>query len=270
MSYNTIRISAASLASIALLSIGVLPASAQTLNTSAAVTASPTSVSVSANASMKLSDIITKANSDIAARITALNKLSARVAAITNESATEKANIAAEVQTNISGLTSLQAKIDADTDATTAKTDAATIFGTFRIYALVIPQGWILASSDRIDTISGLMNSLGAKIQARITADQSAGKNVSALTAAYADMQAKMTDANSQSASASAGVSALVPDQGNATVAASNHTALVAARSDTKTATSDLVAARKDITTLLSGLKSLDASASASTNVSNQ
>jgi hypothetical protein len=115
------------------------------------------------------------------------------------------------------------------------------------------------------------MTALGTKIQARITADQSAGKNVSVLTAAYADMQAKITDANSQSASANAGISALVPDQGNASVAASNKTALVAARAKIKTATSDLQAARKDVTTLLAGLKSLgNVAASASTSASIQ
>jgi hypothetical protein len=271
MTTTNIKVSSIGLATVAILALSVLPVSAQTLGASASVTASANGVSTGVSASAKLSDIITKANSDITARITALNALNTRVAGMKNESAAEKASISSQVQTNITGLTSLKAKIDADTDASVAKTDAATIFGTFRIYALVIPQGWILASADRVTTIGSMMTTLSAKIQTRISADQSAGKNVTSLTAALADMNAKVTDASSQSASASAGISALVPDQGNATVAASNKASLVASRADIKTATTDLKAARTDITTLLSGLKSLGSvSTSGSASVSSQ
>jgi hypothetical protein len=273
MTTHKIVLSSGTLAAAALIAMTAFPAAAQTLSASVSANASAAGVSAGASASAKLSTIISKADSAIAARINALNALNTRVAGMKNESATEKANISSQVQTNITGLTSLKAKIDADTDASVAKTDAASIFGTFRIYALVIPQGWILASADRVTTIGSMMTSLGAKIQTRITADQSAGKNVASLTAALSDMNAKVTDANSQSATASAGISGLTPDQGNASVAASNKAALVASRADIKTATADLKAARQDITTLLSGLKSLgsvSASASASTAVSSQ
>jgi hypothetical protein len=251
--------------------MSIAPAFALSLGVSASASAS-TSVS-GANAAARLQKVITQANSDIAARITALNNLNARVQAMVKESASEKASISADVQTNISGLQTLQTKIDADTTVSAATTDAKTIFTTFRIYALVMPQGYILAAADRVTVITGLMSNLATQIQTRITADQSAGKNVSALTATLADMNASITDANNQSATAQAGVSGLQPDQGNATVAASNKAALVAARGDIKTATSDLQAARKDITTLLQGLKSLgggSASASTSASVSTQ
>ena len=268
MSTNTIRISSAGLATAAAILLTALPAAALSLGVSASASASSSGVAVNASASAKLSAVITKADSDISARITALNDMNSRVQNLKNVSATEKSSIATDVQTNSSGLTTLQGKIDADTGLATARTDAQSIFGTFRIYALVIPQGDILVSADRVVTITGLMSTLGANIQTRIAADQAAGKDVSALTAAYLDMTAKIADANTQSASAQTSVSALVPDQGNATVAASNHTALLAARADIKTATSDLQAARKDITTLLQGLKSLGGSASASSSVS--
>ena len=82
--------------------------------------------------------------------------------------------------------------------------------------------------ANRVTTITGLMTTLATNIQTRITADQTAGKDVSALKTALTDMQAKITDANSQATSAQSGVTALVPDEGNKTAAASNHTALVA------------------------------------------
>ncbi len=257
MNSRKIGVSIVSAAAVVAMLLSVAPAYAQTATSSSGS---------GANSATRLAAIITKANSDIAQRITSLNALNTRVQAMTNESATEKASISTQVQTNITGLTALQSKIDADTTPATARTDAATIFTTFRIYALVIPQGWILASADRVTTITGLMTTLGTKIQARITTDQTAGDNVTALTAALTDMNSKIADANTQSASAQSGVSGLVPDQGNTTTAASNKAALVAAKADIQTASSDLKAARADITTILQGLKSLGTPKSTTTN----
>lgn len=265
---NTLKTSAVAGLSIALLAASAAPAFALSVTASASVSAS-TSAS-GANAAARLQKAITAANGDIAARITALNNLNARVQAMAKESAAEKASIASNVQTNISGLQSLQAKINADTTVADATADAKTIFTTFRIYALVMPQGYILAAADRVTVITALMQSLGAKIQARIAADQSAGKDVSSIAAAFADMNAKIADANAQAAAAQSAVANLQPDQGNATVAASNKTVLVAARADIKAATADLKAARQDIATILKGLKTIGGSASASTTVSTQ
>jgi hypothetical protein len=194
--------------------------------------------------------------------------LSAKVQAMKNVSASEKTSISNEIQTNITGLTALRAKIDADTVLATAKTDAATIFTTFRIYALVIPQGYIEVSADRISVISGLMTSLSTKLQARITADQNAGDNVASLQTALTDIGTQTTNANAQAGIAQSGVVNLNPDQGNKTVEASNKAALVAARANIKTATTDLKSARQDISTILAGLKSFHTTVSASTTVS--
>ena len=157
-----------------------------------------------------------------------------------NVSASEKANISSEVQTNITGLTALQTKIDADTDITVARADAASVFTSFRIYALVIPQGYIEVGADRVNTISSLMTAFAVKLQTRITTDQNAGDNVAALQTALADIGTQTTAANAQASIAQDGVVNLTPDQGNATVAASNKAALVAARANIKTATSNL------------------------------
>lgn len=262
MTYNKLQNTAAVLITATML-LGALPVFAQT-------TATPATKVVGANAAARLSAVITKANADIAARITALNALSTRVQDLKNASAEEKANIASEVQTNVAGLNALQTTIDADTDATKARADAQTIFTTFRIYALVVPRGWILASADRVLTVSNLMTTLGTKIQARITADEAAGKNVTSLVATLADMNAKIADANSQATASQTGVTALLPDQGNKTVAASNKSALVASHTNIKTATQDLKTARADIKTLLTGLKALGTPSTTSTSTPTQ
>ena len=219
-----------------------------------AFTANAASTTASAAA---LSKVIARSDTAINVRIASLNKMSARIAEMKNVPAAEQANISSEVQTQTTNLTNLKAKIDADTDVTTARADEKTIATDYRIYALVIPQASIIASSDRVSTIAGMINAIQAKIQTRITADQTAGKDVTAMQTAYADITSKVSDATSQAQTAQNVVAALAPDQGNATVAASNKAALVSARADIKSASTNIKAAREDIKTILADLKTL-------------
>ena len=245
---TTITKSAIALAAVATLVAGfALPmaASAATVRTG------------SAGGADSLARVIARSDSAIMDRISAMDALSTRVSGMKNVPDSEKTNIANEVASETSSLTTLKAKIDADTDVTVARADEKTITGDYRIYALVIPQGRIVAAGDRITTVGGMETALQAKLQTRLTADQTAGKNVSALTAPLADISAKVSDANTQAANAESAVANLVPDQGNATIAASNKAALVAARADLKTGASDLKAARADIQTVVQGLKAL-------------
>ena len=213
------------------------------------------SVGVGAKGQASLSTVIARGDKEIQARIDSLNQLNARVSGLKNVSAGEKANIASEVSTETASLTTLKAKIDADTDVTVARTDVKTITADYRIYALVMPQMHIAAAADRVGTIGAMMTALQPKLQTRITAAQTAGHDVTALNAAYADITAKVADANTQATNANSAVASLVPDQGNATVAASNKAAVEAARADLKNATNDLKAARADIKTITEGLK---------------
>jgi predicted secreted protein len=265
----TASVASLTLGALMLAGFAVLPVSAQTVGASASTTIG---VKAQANAAARLAKIIATSDTAISARITDLNKLNSRIQALKNVSSTEKTSISNEVQTNISGLTSLKAKIDADTDVTTAQTDSKSIYGSFRIYALVIPQGYIAASADRVDTIVDMMTAISAKLQARITADQTAGKNVTALQASLTDLNAKIADAKTQASTAQSGIASLTPDQGNKTQLDANIAALKASRANIKTATHDLTAARQDAKSIIQGLKALNvktsANASASTTVS--
>lgn len=231
-----------------------------------------TGVNVNANATLttRLANISTRSNTAIIARTEALNNLSARIAALKNVSDTVKTNITNQLQTNIIGLATLKGKIDADTDLTTAQNDEKSILGSFRIYALVIPQGYIAAAVDRVMTISQMMTAVGVKIQARITADQAAGKNVTALQASLTDYNTKIADAQVQATAAQNGIAGLVPDGGDKTKLEANTTALKAARGDIKTASADLKAARKDAGDIIKGLRALGGSVNATSTTSVQ
>lgn len=263
------KIAAVLIPAAALLALAA-PAFATTVSTGISATASGTSIG--AKAQVKLSSLQAKAAAksatEIGNRVTDLTSLITRINAATHVSAAVKTSLTATIQTDIASLTSLQAKIAADTTAADLKTDMASITQGYRIYALVVPQTRILVAADRETTINEMITALNAKLVSRITAATNAGKDTSTILAAQTDMTAKITDSNLQTSTAIAGVSGLVPDNGNATILASNNAALVKARADLRVSESDLKAAQKDVKTIVSALKGFgDVSASASTTV---
>ncbi len=248
----------ASFASAQQASLGVTASTATAIVPVSASANASVSTTVSAgtgkDVAARLAKVISRGDTAITARLTALANLNTRIAAMKNVSADEKTAFASQIQASTSGLTTLKAKLDADTDATAAAADAKTITGSYRIYALIIPQGYIAASADRVQTIAAMLTAISAKLQTRITANQASGKDVTAMQASLSDMNAKIADVNVQAQAAQAGIASLTPDQGNATLLASNTAALKAARADIKTATQDLQAARADAKSIIKAL----------------
>jgi hypothetical protein len=224
----------------------------------------------SANVTVKMTTAKGKADTEIARRITALNDLLSRVQQMTKVSSDFKTSINTAIQTQISGLNTLKTKIDADTDATTLKTDIQSITASYRIFALVLPQVRIAAAADREATIDNMISQIGVKLQARLQAAQAQGADVTALVSALTDMATKLADAQTQAQSAISTTATLVPDNGDQTKMAANTTALKGARANLQTAQQDLVAARKDVTTVLNGLKTLKVNTSATASTSAQ
>lgn len=269
----TTRKSLVSLATAAALAATlVAPVFADTLGVDASVGASvqttPASarvhVGAHASSTAMIGKIIARSDDDISKRIDSLNTVAARVQGMKNISDAQKATFAATIQTEIANLTSLKATIDASTDVTTLRADAKSVMDAYRVYALVIPQGYLEAAADRVGTITSTLTTISAKLQTRITTDQTAGKDVTSLQASLTDMNAKLTDAQAQATAATNLVASLTPDNGNTTVAASNKAALLASRADIKIASGDLNAARQDAKTIVAGIKSLDGKASVS------
>ena len=197
----------------------------------------------------------TRAEKEISNRITDLNKLIARIQAMKHVSDANKTTLVASVQTQITILTTLKTKIDADTDVTILKTDVQSITKSIRIYMLVMPQIFIAAASDRLLDVSADMTTVGTLLSARITEAKTAGKNTSDLDAALADYTAKIADANVQAQAAISATVSLTPDNGDKTKAEANTAALKAARAQLEAGTKDLKTARKDAETIVKGLK---------------
>jgi hypothetical protein len=220
------------------------PAMAQTTGTTAVKTPA-----------VSIATLISRADSEINQRVQSLNDLLSRIGLMKKISNDKKNNLTSSVQNEITELTALKAKIDADTSLPTAKTDYQSITKSYRIYLLVLPQTRLVAASDRVLTIVDAMNAVGVKIQLRISA--LTGTNVAAINQIFSDFTAKIADASAQANAAVSEVSGLLPDQGNTATMQANIAALKDARAKIKTATADLVSARKDMGTIVQDLREM-------------
>jgi hypothetical protein len=216
---------------------------------------------------VKMGNSKERADKEIDRRVANLNELLSRVSEMKNLTSDQKVSLTTSINTQISSLTTLKASIDADTSTTTLKDSVQSITKDYRIYMLVIPQGRIHAAADRTLTIVATMQQLLPKLQDRITAAATAGKDVTAAQSAYADMQVKLSDANVQAQAAVDETANLKPDNGDQAIATSNAAALKDAEAKLKTAEADLKAARDDMTKILKTVKGIGAEGTASTSV---
>jgi hypothetical protein len=219
----------------------------------------------------RIATITKRADQEILRRVTALNALGTRINAIERLSAADKGDLSSAIQSQIAAMNALQTQISTDAaanDTSSLKTDVRSITFSYRIFALILPQGTIEAASDRVLTIVGIMNDLGTKFSMRISVAQSAGNTVAAATAALADLNSKVSDADAQAQAAASEVASLEPDNGNKTIMAANTAALKDARSKIQTAQKDLVAARTDALTIIKLLAAFKAPAAANATTS--
>jgi hypothetical protein len=228
-----------------------------------------TSASTTIKATVKLGATETKAkeraNQEIDRRVKALTALAERIQAMQKVTDAFKQGVNATVANEITALNNLKAKIDADTDTATLKTDIQSITKSYRIFALVMQQIRIAAAADREVVLVSMMSTLGSKLQARIQTAGQSGADVSQLMTALNNMAAKLQEAQAKAQAAVSVSATLTPDDGDAAKLKSNNAALAEARADLKAAMKSITEARKDAATIISGLAKLNAATQAST-----
>jgi len=201
---------------------------------------------------------INKAVTELDRRIGSLQKLQTRIEAMTRISDASKASLKATLSSEIAALLTLKAKITASTDEVTLKADMSSITKTYRIYALILPQMTILAAGDKIATTVELMITFGAKLETRIAAAKTAGKDVVVLEAAFTDFKTQLSEAKANADAAVALTVNLKPDNGDKALMESNKKALSDARAKIRAGQADLKVARKDLEIIIKGLKALN------------
>jgi hypothetical protein len=210
----------------------------------------PSGTSTSAGGGQALAAIQAKAATAISDRLTSLGSAIPSVTANQVITSADRATLLATLNHDVSGLTALRATIAADTTAKQAASDAATIYTSYRVYALALPQVRYAEAAD--DLTGGVLPKLTdaqAKLAALLAGADSA-KNTPPVQAAMTDLASKITTANSLLAGTSSTVLAFTPAQYDA-----NHALLSAPRQNLVTAGADVKAARADITTVLGALK---------------
>ena len=203
------------------------------------------------NSGQRLATVKTRALSEIDKRLASLNAALGRILASTKLSAADKANFTSQIQTNITNLKTLHAKIEADTDLTTLKADAKSIFADFRIYAVFLPQTHLLAAADTMGMTADKLASLSAKLQTKIDQSKQAGKDVTALQNLLSDLNSKVADAKGLYTVVESEVAPLSPAgyPGNLPILQDARSKIKAGAADLKTAWQDAKQIREGLTT---------------------
>lgn len=189
----------------------------------------------------KLSDIISRGDSEITRRIKTLNKLDALINASIKISASDKTTLTTEVNNEISGLTADKTSLDAATTLTAAHTAAQAIFTEYRVYLLVVPQVKLIRAADRQQQIEAslttLANNITTELGSSITSTESSD---------LSSMKTDISNASSLSSSVETAVLALTPANFN-----NNHAVLVQYNKQLNTAASDIQQAISEAKTLV-------------------
>jgi hypothetical protein len=222
----------------ALVAGSCVPAFADGTSTPAPATGK-TLAAIQANAKVKTSD-----------RITSLNAAIAKVTAAPDISASDRSTILGTLNHDLGGMNSVEAKIAADTTVATAAADYKSIFTTYRVYAVAIPQARLAAAADRM-TSTAIPKATDAQTKlAAALAGPDKAKSTPALQADLTDMSAQITAATSALNGVAARSLAVTPSEYN-----SNHAVLSSVRSDVKTAIADLKKASADGKAVLAAIK---------------
>jgi hypothetical protein len=230
--------------------VGTIAAAALVAGAGVPAFASTSTPSPSSKTAHTLESVQAAAQTATNKRETALSAALAKLDAATGISASDKATLVDRLNADLAGMKAIETKVAADTTLATASADFKTIFTTYRVFAVAIPQARIVADIDRATSKEiPKLTASQTKLAARL-AGKDAAKSTAALQSDLADMKARIAAANTELSGASAKVLAITPADFN-----SNKTVVTSARAAVKTANTDLKQARADRKAIISALK---------------
>ena len=230
--------------------VGTVAAAALVVGAGAPAFASTSTPSPSTKTTHTLESVQAAAKTATSKRETALSAAIARLDAAKGISATDKATLVDRLNADLTGMKTIEAKVAADTTLVTASADLKTVFTTYRVFGVAIPQARIVADIDRATSIEIPKLTASQTKLAAMLAGKDASKSTAALQSDLADMKAKIAAANTELSGASEKVLAITPADYN-----SNKTVVKSARASVKTAENDLKQARADRKAILTALK---------------
>ncbi|MEO7123635.1 MAG: hypothetical protein ABI400_11075, partial [Lacisediminihabitans sp.] len=196
-----------------------------------------------------LAQIQTNAATKTAERVTSLTKEITTITANTHLSSGDKSAILGTLNSDLSGMKSLATKIAADTTKSEASADYKTIFTTYRVYAVALPQARFAAATASLDSVSiPRLTATHTRLVARL-AGKGASKSTPALQADLTDLSTQVANANTSLSGLSAAALAVTPAQYN-----SNHDVLKALKVKLTAARTALKQARQDAKAVVTAL----------------
>jgi hypothetical protein len=202
------------------------------------------------SAGKSLAAIQTNAKVKTAARIGSLTTAIAKVNAATDITSSDRSTILGILNADVAGMNTVEAKIAADTSASTAATDDLTIFSSYRVYAVAIPQSRLAAAADRLTSTTIPKLTADQTKLATALAGPDKARSTAALQADLADMSAQISAATSDVNGVAGRALAVTPSGYNA-----NHSVLEPIRASVTTAGADLKKASSDARTVLAAIK---------------
>jgi chromosome segregation ATPase len=196
---------------------------------------------------VRISNLKTRGTAEITRRITNLTGTLTSLNASTKLTSSDKASLVSQVNTEITGLTSLKSKLAADTTLAECEADVQSIVSDYRVYALLLPKVRMVTVADRFTAVEAELATVQVTLQAAVDAQKAAGKDTATLQTSLDDMQTKITAAQNLTQSIVPELLALQPSDYN-----TDHTILEAYRMSMTTALADLQAAQADAKTVAS------------------
>jgi hypothetical protein len=185
---------------------------------------------------------------EINRRFATLTDLSSKISASKVITSSDASALQAEISSTRSGLTSLKATIDAETDLKALRTDIEKIATDYRVYLLVVPQVNLVNGADGVLAAQPKFADINTKLTAAIAKAKAAGKETAAAQTDLNAMNASVTAAVGLAGPVPAALRPLTPAQYNGGTAGpiikNARTALGQARDDLKSAVASAKACR--------------------------
>lgn len=244
MTRSKIVSAAGALIAAGILAGGMHPVAADTTAspTPAPATASPSPTS----APLTLPELKAKCDQAVQNRLTSLGKDQTDVNGSKTLTSSDRSALLGQISSDVSGLTALDATIQADTTLKQAHADCELIVTNFRVYVLEDPKIHEVIAADTIDAVTDELTSLEPKIEALIDYSNASAANKAQARTLLADLRDKVNAARVSDSGVVALVINLTPSgyPGNAVD-------LQSGAANIKTARDDLHGARADIDQIL-------------------
>jgi type II secretory pathway pseudopilin PulG len=168
------------------------------------------------------------ASAAITRRVLALRQLTTAAKSIVRLSEADRSALTTQLQDQVNGLSSLNAKIQGDTDEATVRADAGKIVTDYRVYVLTIPKARGVVVSDIELNAADRLAKLADRLS--IAIDQASGKNTAKAKTDLAALRAKLASVTGTVSPLPAALLALQPAG-----YPGNHTTLEQTRSSLRT-----------------------------------